>query len=176
MAERLGLHTPFQAMDDVSSDPPWEPGRPSRRQNGQENGSSELSSIEPPPMKRIAKGRKRSYDDRPRYHHRHSRRPVSRSASDSTRPSQASIDFQDLVRSLPPAELRKAYERRPRHKTRADRYELKEKGKQPKDDLPTTEPPRKKRKKKAKRRESYEHTFAAQNVASDRLTVNFSQD
>ena len=165
-------------MDNISGGPIREQGRASRHRIRQEGSSSELSYIEPPPMKHITKYSKHSYGDRPDHHRHHSRKPVERSISVSNSSSQTSEKFQVQTGSFSHAKPAKIYERRPRHKTKEDRYELKEKKKQTKDSLPTAEPLRKKRKKKSKvkRRESYEHNFTAQNVNSDRLTVSSSHE
>ena len=131
--------------------------------------------MDPPPVKRITQDKKFSHGVEPGFHRDH-RKPVVRSTSNSSRSAHTIEEFQALTRSFSPAQPAKNYERRPRHKIREDRYELKERGKQTKGSLPIIEPQRKKRKKKSKvkRRDSYENNFTAQNVVSDRLTVRCS--
>ena len=70
-----------------------------------------------------------------------------------------------------------SYERRPRHKTRQDRYELKGNNKDSEKMKQATKKDRgEKKQKKHKRKEksgtALMHDFAAQNVAHDRLTVS----
>ena len=66
-----------------------------------------------------------------------------------------------------------SYERRPRHKTREDRYELKD-GTRDKKKVAKKDSQEKKQKKHKRREKSgaaLMHSFTAQNVSHDRLTV-----
>ena len=70
------------------------------------------------------------------------------------------------------------YERRPRHKTKADKYEIKQDGnkstkKREKKEKKTSASKRDKRPKRKERSgDALVHTFSAPNVAQDRLTVS----
>lgn len=68
----------------------------------------------------------------------------------------------------------KSYERRSRHKTREDRYDLKQDGKRPakKQKKTGTAGNDRKRKRKEKSGNTLMHDFTASNVAQDRLTVS----
>ena len=78
-----------------------------------------------------------------------------------------------------PGKSARRYEKRPRRKTKEDKYDLKQDGKQPtrsrkkkdkKDCVGTKQD--KKRKCKERSGDALMHTFSAPNVAQDRLTVS----
>lgn len=73
-----------------------------------------------------------------------------------------------------PTTKSKGYERRSRHKTREDRYHLKQNGKRPakKQKKTATAGTDRKRKRKEKSGNTLMHDFTASNVAQDRLTVS----
>ena len=75
------------------------------------------------------------------------------------------------VSSSPPKGT-KAYERKPRHKTKKDKYDLKQNRKSEKAPVKTEKPTTKRAKRKEKSGAALLHKFTAKNVASDRLTVS----
>ena len=172
-AQHLGFHAPFQTTNSLSAHPLWGPGEILRRRRRQDS-FSELSYMEPPLAKRVAKNRRVSCSDRHGsdqgdLEQNPSKRVDSRFLNESSIRSQTPENYQ--VRSLSVTQPAKTYERRPRRKTKSDRYEVKEIREQSENDaLPTTRNKRRE-KSKIKKREPYEHAFSAQNVATDRLTV-----
>jgi hypothetical protein len=90
-------------------------------------------------------------------HERHQESPASE--SDGSSESQATLAQQSCL-----------YERRPRHKTKEDRYELKQEKerKRPKKDKNKST---RRQSRSAKTGASLLHDFRAKNVASERLTV-----
>lgn len=170
LAEQLGLHAPFRNFKDHSDDDIDDQGRPPKRRR---NRSSTSSYLEP------AAGNDLSDNDHDRPSHATilpmaSMRPALADRGKITSPTAS----QDSELFLPsPEKPHKSYERRPRHKTRQDRYELKdnnrysgEKAKQ----AAIKDHGRKKQKKHKRREKSgaaLMHDFTAQNVAHDRLTV-----
>ena len=92
------------------------------------------------------------------------------SASQPSRGSPHTSAINDISREKP----NKDYERRSRHRTRKNRYELKEvkeTRKQKKTKNEDTSKKERKRKRKEKSGAALMHDFTAQNVAHDRLTV-----
>lgn len=98
-----------------------------------------------------------------REHHR------DESSSESSKP-ETSLD----TPAPSPAQVRKSYERRPRHKTRQDKYEIKH-GKQKEKQSTERKVTSKNHKRRAKHRDkagaALLHNFSAENIASDRITV-----
>lgn len=171
LAERLGLHAPFRTFKDHSdNDIIGVQGRPRKRRRSR---SSTSSYLEP------AAANDLSDND-----HDHPS-PATKLCTARTGPGlgdrcknispTASQGSQMMLPS--PEKLLKSYERRPRHKTRQDRYELKDNNR---DGGKTEQAAKKnrveKKQKKHKRKEksgaALMHDFTAHNVAHDRLTVS----
>ena len=171
LAERLGLHAPFRTFKDHSDNDILDFQRQSRKRR--RSRSSTSSYLEP------AAANDFSENDRERPCHSTILRTASPRPTLSDRDkSKSPTTSQGSKTMLPPPEkLPKSYERRPRHKTRQDRYELKDNNRDDEKTNQTTKKARReKRQKKHKRKEKSGAAlmldFTAQNVAHDRLTVS----
>ena len=157
LAEKLGLHAPFRTFADRSAELPL-----SQRKRRRSTSSSS------------------SYLERGSFDAEHIRRensplgegPRQQSYRQKRTDRQLSTETGNATLS-PRQKPSKAYERRPRHKTREDRYELKhdKKGATSKQVEKKNVQKRKKRTRKEKSGAALLHSFAAPNVASERLTV-----
>ena len=172
LAGRLGLHAPFRILRDRSDDSV--PEVQSRQQKRRRCRSSTSSYLEP------AAAEPFSDNDYARSSHSTILRTVGTRPAlndeDNNSPPQASKDSVTLL--PPPEKLSISYRKRPRHKTRKDRYELKESGRHREQTKQDTKKNRKGTKpKKPKRKEksgaALMHGFTAQNVVHDRLTVSY---
>ena len=172
LAERLGLHAPFRMLRDRGDDSvPDIQSRPQKRRRCRSSTSSYLEPAAEEPF---------SDNDHARSSHSTILHTVG------TRPALGDEDnspppgSKDSVMLLPPPEkLLISYRKRPRHKTRKDRYELKESSRHKKKTKQGTKKNSKEKKpKKPKRREksgaALMHGFTAQNVVHDRLTVSYT--
>ena len=171
LAERLGLHAPFRTFKNYSDDEiPKVQRRPRKRRRSR---SSTSSYLEPAAVNDL------SEND----HSRPTHAPKIRTAT--MRPALDDKGKNSLIRASQVSEVMspspekplKSYERRPRHKTRLDRYEPTEDNRHGKQTKQTSKKDRgEKKQKKHKRKEksgaALLHDFAAQNVAHDRLTVS----
>ena len=171
LAERLGLHAPFRILRDRSDDSnPEVQSRPRKRRRSRSSTSSYLEPATANPF---------SDND----HARSSHSTILRTMG--TRPALGGEDNHSLptpskdsvMLQPPPEKLSLSYRKRPRHKTRKDRYELKESSRHKEKTKQDTKENRKEKKpKKPKRKEksgaALMHGFAAQNVVHDRLTVS----
>ena len=176
LAERLGLHAPFRTFKDYSDNSiPDVEGRPRERQLIR---SSTSSYLEP------AAAIDLSDNGHDRLSHTTIRRTANeRPALGDRGKNTSSTASQGSETPLPsPEKPLKSYERRPRHRTRQDRYELKDSHRDSVKTLKTAKKDRGERtqkKHKHKRKEksgaALMHDFAAQNVAHDRLTVSCTQ-
>ena len=173
LAERLGLHAPFRTFKDHSDNSiPDVGGRPPKRRRIR---SSTSSYLEPAATNDLSD----NCHDRLDYSailRTANERPALGDRGKNTS-STASQGSETLLPS--PEKLLKSFERRPRHKTRQDRYELKDSHRDSVKTLKTAkkdrgEKPQKKHKHKRKEKSgaALMHDFAAQNVAHDRLTVS----
>ena len=171
LAERLGLHPPFRTFKDRSDDNiAAAQSRPRKRRHSK---SSTSSYLEP------AAANDLSNNDHARSSHATilstvSERPAVGDRDNYVSPT-ASKGGEVILPS--PEKLLKPYEKRPRHKTRIDRYELKESSRHSKKTKQDAKKDRvDKKQKKQKRKEksgvALMHGFAAQNVVHDRLTVS----
>lgn len=171
LAERLGLHASFRTFKDRSDDNIAEAqSRPRKRRRRK---SSTSSYLEPAAANDLSDNG----------HACSSHAAILRTVSE--RPA---VDDRDKYVSptaskggeviLPsPEKLLKPYEKRQRHKTRIDRYELKETSRHSKKTNQDVKKDRgdkkqKKQKRKEKSGAALMHGFAAQNVVHDRLTVS----
>ena len=171
-AERLGLHAPFRILRDRSDDStPEIQSRPQKRRRSRSSISSYLEPAAADPF---------SDNDHARSSHSTILRTVgTRPALDDKDNNSPPPASKDSVMLLPPSEkLSPSYRKRPRHKTRKDRYELKESSshrEKTKQDMKRNR--KEKKPKRARRREktgaALMHGFTAQNVVHDRLTVSW---
>lgn len=173
LAERLGLHAPFRTFKDHSDNGIADvQGRPRKRRRIRSSPSSYLEPAAANDLsdndhdRLVRTTTLRSVNERPVLGHRG--KDISSTASQGS---------EMLLPS--PEKLLKSYERRPRHKTRQDRYELKDSNKDSvktlktaKKDLGENKQKKQKHKRKEKSGAALMHDFAAQNVAHDRLTVS----
>lgn len=177
LAERLGLHAPFRTFKDHSDNGIPDQGRPRKRRRIRSR-SSTSSYLEP------AAANDLSDNDHDHLSHSTILRSVNEKPVLGHRGKDlsftASQDSETL--SLSPERLLKSYERRPRRKTRQDRYELIDSNKDrvkilthKKKDLGEKQQKKQKHKRKEKSGAALMHDFAAQNVAHDRLTVSCTQ-
>ena len=173
LAERLGLHAPFRTFKDHSDDDDLKVQSRARKRR---RSRSRSSYLEPAAANDFSDNR----HDRPSRStilSTVSMRPALRRGGKNRSPttSQASE-----ILSPSPGKHLKCYERRPRHKTRPDRYELNQNDRNRKRVklAPKKDSREKKKQKKQKRPEksgaALMHDYAAQNVAHDRLTVSFT--
>jgi len=174
-AEYLGLHAPFRNFKARSDDLEADPGRTARPRKRKRRESSTSSYLEPARLDSLITNEHAYHDsgDEMEAAKERSRHPEIDSAWS---PSQS----QPSTMAEPPRRKQsESYERRPRHKTREDLYELKAnsstKRKKPaKKARKDGEEKRSKRQKyKEKSGAALMHSFTAQNVAHDRLTVRF---
>lgn len=166
----LGLHAPFRSFGREKTDMEMnkDPARPSRKRKRKHSSAS--SYLEPATFL-VHKGVADNGGDQ-------TKASVSQGhhGEQNDSASQSSSDFPDtpVIRSIPQEQPNKYYQRRSRHKTREDRYELKQvketkKRKKKKErGAPKNE---RKRKRKEKSGAALMHDFTAQNVVHDRLTV-----
>ena len=168
LAEKLGLHPPFRTFKDHSDNDFLDfQGRQRKRKHSR---SSTSSYLEPAAADDL------SDNDHNRHRHATRSRPVRAGPilgrTEKTDLPTASPDSESLL--LSPEKLLKSYERRPRNKTRQDRYELKDKSEKTKQATrrDRADKKQKKRKRKEKSGAALMHDFTAHNVAHDRLTVS----
>ena len=170
LAERLGLHTPFRTFKDNSDDDDLKAQSRVRKRRRRMSMSSHL---EPAAANDLSDNR-HDRPSQPMTLPTVSIRPACERGGMNRSPAMSQSSG---VLLLSPQKPLKSYERRPRHKTRPDRYELKENerhGKPAK--LAKKDSRDNKKQKKQKRKEksgaALMHDYAAQNVAYDRLTVS----
>lgn len=173
LAARLGLHAPFRAFREQSDNEiPDAQARPRKRRRSRSSTSSYLEPAAANDLSDIDHGR-------PTY------ATILRTASTGPEPGDRGNKIvprtsQDSETVLPsPDKLLKSYERRPRHKTRQDRYEFKDNNRDSEKTKQAAKKDRREQKQtKHKRKEksgaALMNDFAAQNVAHDRLTVSFT--
>lgn len=168
-AESLGLHPPFRTFRVRSEDALLHQEDPARTRKRKRKASSTFSYLEPAVVDEVTDAK----NSRWKPHEREGTRRLPPSEEDwDLRPLCGFLGGPDQTTVLPdePAGL---YERQPRHKTREDRYELKDGTREKK--RVANKGSQEKKQKKHKRREksggALMHSFTAQNVAHDRLTV-----
>ena len=168
-AESLGLHPPFRTFRVQSEDSLVHQEDPLRHRKRKRKPSSTISSLEPAVVDELPDARAGKWT------------PIERERTRRLPPCDDDGELKSLsgfVRrpdqtTIFPENLAASYERRPRRKTREDRYELKDgirdKKKAAKKD--SQEMKQKKRKRREKSGAALMHSFTAQNVSHDRLTV-----
>ncbi|KAL8647040.1 MAG: hypothetical protein Q9226_006599, partial [Calogaya cf. arnoldii] len=171
VAEQLGLHAPFRSFASRSADPQTELQPENHRRKRRRRSSSSASFLEPASYLNVNKevdlnqDRKGLEPKKGQHQNQHTHIELSSRAS--------SIN-------IPPSEkAAKPYERRPRHKTREDRYEL-QKDKKPDEtkDVKSEarDKPKKKRRGVQKSGAALMQNFFAGNIDTDRLTVSLVPD
>ena len=171
LAERLGLHAPFRTfkeqseVDSLDIQVRSHKYKPSR--------SSTSSYLEP------AAANDLSENDHDRPSHATILKMASTGLALGNRSNNISPTASQGSEIMlpPPHKHLKSYERRPRHKTHQDRYELKDSNRDSKKTKQVAKKDRREQKqKKHKRKEksgaALMNDFAAQNVAHDRITVS----
>lgn len=171
LAKRLGLHPPFQAMDlkQLHHEKRLDHVETTRDRK-RKRSSSVTSYLEPALIDEPIKARDYLRDVDAIRQPESSRDPQEVESGKRSSSSTSSSSYRSPVK---PA---KTYERRPRHKTKEDRYELKQDNKSKKTRPKTKginkrKASRKDKKRKAQSGLAFLHKFTAKNVASDRLTV-----
>ena len=172
LAKRLGLHEPFQAMERRVDCEKLDMGSEKRRRKQKRKRSpSATSYLEPAVFNDTAN------DGSQRPNNGNTRDievELFNSAKHSTNITSEVLDTPAKPRSRP-TEDAKTYEKRPRRKTREDRYDLKNDRKKMKSNTMLVETTRRKRSKcKETSGAAMSHVFTAQNVAPDRLTVRIT--
>lgn len=171
LADELGLQSPFRAFAHDNDRPEIEHGANHQHRKRRRRSSSFSTSLEPAATIDLTNPDAGAYDvplnilNRPRANIGSRTRSVP-STSSAGRDKHVREDEQE------PA---KRYEKRPRHRTREDRYEVKKSKKAseksaPKDDSPMKV---KKRKRKDKSGAAVMHDYRAPNLLHERLTVSF---
>ena len=172
LAERLGLHAPFLTFGDGNDEGDIDLDAFARRPKRRRRASSSSSYLEPVVMDETSKHGYSTIDpaNRPylgRKRHAHEESEGENSSEISRRSGRISPS---------PEKPSKSYHRRQRHKTREDRYDLKDRGegraqrKARKKDASGRQ--HKPRRRKEKSGDALMHDFAPQNVSHDRLTVS----
>ncbi|KAI4281832.1 MAG: hypothetical protein L6R38_003386 [Xanthoria sp. 2 TBL-2021] len=167
VAEQLGLHAPFRSFASRSADPQTEPQPENQRRKRKRKSSSSASFLEPSvylnPSHGLDQGQK-SLEPKKSQHQKQNIHIELSSRASST-----------IVDS--PEKPAKTYERRSRHKTREDRYDL-QKDRKPDQ---TKEVKSKGHNKSKKKRKGVQKSgaalmqnFSAGNVETDRLTLKAS--
>ena len=171
LAEKLGLHAPFRTFRDRSDDEDVNLDALRRPRKRRRRRSSTGSYLEPAEIEEQIDLESDAGSPSKEAMNRGSRRIHSKSRAEHL--PESSVATPQILET--PAEC---YVRRPRHKTRADRYELKEgngdrrKEKSKLNERESKDKKHKKLKRKAKLGEAIMHDFSAQNVSHDRLTVS----
>ena len=151
LARRLGLHAPFSTFPDADPVQDPHPTCATRRKRRQASSDSLIEGAQ---------------------YHEPARQHITR--GDSSPRLRAKIH--DELPTM--SEVSKKYERRKRHKTRADKYDLKapknQIRKQDLDREALADPPKRRTRRKRTAPNALVRDFAAANVAQDRLTVGGS--
>ena len=169
LAERLNLHAPFRSFGDGNGFKDLDSSRLDHARKRRRSPSSASSLLEPAafPVELVTDKVDRKVFSKRKSGDRHD----DNSSQTTSEHSQSSNDTSS------PQKPAKTYERRPRYKTKEDRYELKQstvlaQRKKTKKDKKEAEAKKyKKSKVHRKSGAALVHDFAAQNVAQDRLTV-----
>ena len=168
-AESLGLHPPFRTFSLQSEDTLLHQEDPLRTRKRKRKASSTISYLEPALVDELTDAENAKWKS----HERAGTRRLPPSDGDGELRSLCGLLGRPDQTTVLPEKPAESYERRPRHKTREDRYELKD-GTREKKKVANKESQEKKQKKHKRREKSggaLMHNFTAQNVAHDRLTV-----
>lgn len=159
LAERLGLHAPFRTFADHDTN---EYSERRRRKRGR---SLSISSLLEPAEEPLD-----SQDN-------HTRSAIDGAGTRATKPPLSDVDSPSRGPSLS-GQPANRYERRPRRKTKEDKYKMKQDSDKPnkqragREKKKGTDKPNKRRKRNEKSGDALMHTFSAPNVAQERLTVS----
>ena len=167
LAQRLGFRTPFRTLDSNQRQVHGKEKSTGKRKRSLSPSSSYLQPRDRRRISAEAEDRERLISSRFARRAAGPDRSIAKSPCHLPGSSTAALNF-----SKAPA---KPYERKSRHKTREDRYTLKEASKVPKQNPNETESPvrkKGKRKRKEKSGSALMHDFTARNVAFSRLTVS----
>ncbi|KAK0515703.1 hypothetical protein JMJ35_001737 [Cladonia borealis] len=168
-AESLGLHPPFRTFRVQSEDSLVHQEDPLRTRKRKRKASSTISYLEPALVDELPDAQDGKLT------------PIERERTKKLPPGDDDGELKSLSEIVPrpdqttalPEKPAGSYERRPRRKTREDRYELKDgtrdKKKVAKKD--NQEMKQKKHKRREKSGAALMHSFTAQNVSHDRLTL-----
>ena len=172
-AELLGLHPPFRTFRVQGEDILVDQEDPIRIRRRKRKASSTISYLEPAVVDELTDAEDGKWT--PYERERISRLPPC-DGNGELKSASGFLQRPDQTTALPekPAE---SYERRPRRKTREDRYELKD-GARDRKKVAKKDSQEKKQKKHKRREKSgaaLMHNFTAQNVSHDRLTVRWSR-
>ena len=168
VAEQLGLHAPFRSFASRSADMQPDPKPESHRRKRRKKSSSSASYLEPrvyPNASNEVEEARKSLEPKQGQHRKqHTHLDLTSHASSTTIHS--------------PEKPAKTYERRSRHKTREDHYDLQKNRKR--DETKEAKPkardkPKKKRKGVEKSGGTLMQKFSAKNVDTDRLTVSLKR-
>ena len=170
LAERLGLYAPFRKFADRDTDDRLQFDNSSRRKK---RGRSLTSSS----LLESAEGSLNEGHSHEKARHQES---LVRNHDRELSVSELGSETRSFVREVPTTSSgpAKRYERKPRHKTKNDKYEVKKDGKgsrkRKRGKGENTGASRHDRKSKRKERsgDAMMHAFSAPNVAQDRLTVS----
>ncbi|KAL8986679.1 MAG: hypothetical protein Q9177_004047 [Variospora cf. flavescens] len=163
LADQLGLHAPFRSFATRTADIPPQSQLDRERRKRRRQLSSSSSDLEPAACFREDMKKQDATEDAAAKQRRH----------DGRHENIDVLSLSNVIITSPKKPL-KTYERRPRHKTREDRYELKENKKRntSKADEKAARPKSKKSKKrKEKSGAALMHGFSAACVDSERLTL-----
>ena len=167
VARKLGLYSPFQAMERKAFNQECHlEDMGASRKRKRKISSSVSSYLEPGILKTPTRTNQQTF---PNTAIRKASSKIKKHGSDT-----ASSSPLRLIReaAIPPLKPPKDYERRPRRKTKKDKYELKQGRKSETVRTKRNGPTIKKVKRKEKSGVALSHKFTAQNIASDRLTVS----
>lgn len=169
LAERLGLHAPFRTFPDNSTYEHLDQ-ESSRHKRKRRCETSSSSILEPAGV---------SLDrEKGRQVPRHQEERMSHLEQDRFSESGSGMSEFGPDAASSPEKPTKQYGRRPRHKTKDDKYEVKQPSKKSEKHKGKKKQPNgkakqgKKRKRKERSGDALMHTFSAPNVAQDRLTVS----
>lgn len=166
LANRLGLGAPFRSFGGDSLDP--SPSDPVARHKKRDRHIRSSSSVLEPAAADTVAGKDELTSKKKVYH-------------DSQDQGGSPLNAKSILHNLSPGPTpivqkpQKTYQRRPRHKTLEDKYQMKEKircSKKPEEDHRKQVGKRRKCRGKEKSGNTLLHDFKASNVAQDRLTVS----
>lgn len=167
---RLGLQAPFRLLGDEgrSGDLHGHDRRYTKKRRI--SVSSESTYLQPATADGNAESESDNRDRSQRHHPGLGLANINNKDLTSSTVSSSTSSVTDCL----PKKPAKTYERRPRHKTRDDRYEKKQKKERAKTKARKAAKKGDKRKLKARSGAAPTHEFTAKNVTQDRLTVRYS--
>lgn len=167
---RLGLQAPFRLLGDEDCSRDLQRHDRHHTKKRRISISSDTTYLQPA----TAPGKAESESDNRNSSRRHHPGLCLINIDDNDSASSTISSSSYSVTDYLPKKPAKTYERRPRHKTRGDRYEKKQKKERAKAKAKNAAKTGEKRKRKAKPGVIPTHNFMAKNVTQDRLTVRYS--